>query len=229
MSFIVIEGLDGSGKSTQVKRLCNYLTNNKIKFEYIHFPRTDEPNFGLLISRFLRGELGDLDKVDPWVVAMLFAGDRWAASSQIRQWISEGTLVVVDRYVFSNMAYQVAKVKNIEEKIQLRNWIYALEYETFTIPKPDISIWLDAPLSFVEKQLKSKRSGDDRDYLQGVEDIHETSIDFQQLVYEEYAICSQQFGDLVRVPCYNHSGEMMNEDTIFDLLLTSVRKTIKEI
>ncbi len=229
MSFLVIEGLDGSGKSTQVKRLCKHLSDNNIRYEYLHFPRTEEPNFGLLISRFLRGELGDLDQVDPWVVAMLFAGDRWAASKQISYWIEQGILVIVDRYVFSNMAYQVAKTENPEEKEKLRNWIYNLEFEIFGIPKPEVSIWLDAPLSFVERQLNSKRSGDDRDYLLGVEDIHETSIRFQEKVYTEYAICSQQFDDLLRVPCYNSTGEMLDEDTIFSLLVSTVRTVIKDI
>ena len=226
MSFIVIEGLDGSGKSTQVNRLCNHLENNGIKFKYLHFPRTDEPYFGLLISRFLRGEFGDIDHVDPWMIAMIFAGDRWSAAKQIQQWIDSQTLMIVDRYVFSNMAYQVAKIKNTDEKQKLRNWIYTLEYETFNIPKPDLSIWLDAPISFVEKQLNSKRSGDDRSYLQGVDDIHETSINFQQLVYREYECCCQQFTDLKRIPCYNQAGEMMDEDSIFRLLLNSIETSI---
>ncbi|MDD4747117.1 MAG: dTMP kinase [Salinivirgaceae bacterium] len=229
MSFIVIEGLDGSGKSTQVKMLCNYLTEKKVNFEYLHFPRTDEAYFGLLISRFLRGEMGDIDQVDPWMVAMLFAGDRWAASKKISSWIESDVLVVVDRYVFSNIAYQVAKVANPDEKQKLRTWIYTLEYTMFNIPKPDVSIWLDAPLSFVEQQLNSNRLGNDRDYLQGVEDIHETSINFQQQVYQEYSECCNQFNDLIRISCSDQKGAMMHQDAIFEQLINRIRNTIKEL
>lgn len=229
MSFIVIEGLDGSGKSTQVSMLCKYLTDKNIRFEYLHFPRTHEPYFGLLVSRFLRGEMGDIDHVDPWMVAMLFAGDRWAASKQIREWLDAGVLVVVDRYVFSNIAYQVAKISNADEKQKLREWIYTLEYTMFDIPKPDLSIWLDAPITFVEQQLKSGRAGEDRDYLQGVEDIHETSINFQQRVSIEYSECCRQYDDLIRIACSDENGAMMHKDAIFERLIGKISETIKEI
>ncbi|HPW66014.1 MAG TPA: thymidylate kinase [Salinivirgaceae bacterium] len=228
MSFIVIEGLDGSGKSTQVKRLCSYLKETNANFEYLHFPVTEEQNFGLLVSRFLRGELGDIDSVDPWVVAMLFAGNRWALANKIRNWLENKTLVIVDRYVYSNIAYQVAKVKESDNKRKLRNWIYSLEYETFKIPKPDINIWLDAPITFVETQLSSKRSGDDRGYLQGVDDIHET-VPFQKLVYNEYEDCCAEYPDLIRVKCHDNIGNMEDENTIFRKLLNTITHKIGTI
>ncbi len=228
MSYIVIEGLDGSGKSTQVKRLCSHLAKHNVDFEYLHFPVTEEPNFGLLVSRFLRGELGGLDSVDPWVVAMLFAGNRWALADKIRKWTENKTLVVVDRYVYSNMAYQVAKIENDNDKTKFRNWIYSLEYDIFKIPKPDINIWLDAPISFVEKQLASKRSGIDREYLQGVDDIHET-ISFQKLVYNEYEVCCAKYTDLIRVKCYDTKGNMESEEDVFKKLIETISQKIKLI
>ena len=88
MKFVVIEGLDGSGKSTQLKKLKAYLEDKEIKYKYLHFPRTDSPFFGELIAKFLRGELGDIDKVNPYLVALIYAGDRNDSKQQIEKWLS---------------------------------------------------------------------------------------------------------------------------------------------
>jgi hypothetical protein len=109
MSFIVIEGIDGSGKSTQLKKTLEFLGRQRVRFKYIHFPRTDSPVYGDLIARFLRGDLGDLKSVNPYLVALIYAGDRYDARIQISEWLNEGFLVVADRYVYSNVAFQCAK------------------------------------------------------------------------------------------------------------------------
>ena len=97
--FIVLEGLDGAGKSTQIRKLRDMFSVQGIESEYIHFPRFDAPVYGELIARFLRGELGGVEQVDPYLVALLYAGDRNDAAAMIRGWLDEGKAVIADRYV----------------------------------------------------------------------------------------------------------------------------------
>ena len=109
MKLFVIEGVDGSGKSTQIKLLSEHLISKGHNCEFLHFPRTDAPYFGELIARFLRGEFGSLNEVDPYLVAMLYAGDRKDASDKIKGWLEKRKIVLLDRYTYSNIAYQCAK------------------------------------------------------------------------------------------------------------------------
>jgi dTMP kinase len=222
MSFIVIEGLDGAGKSTQLKLLENYFNSKGVGCKSMHFPRTDSPFFGDLIARFLRGELGKLDQVDPYVVAMLYAGDRKDASSTLEGWITDGKTILLDRYVYSNIAFQCAKLKGIDNQKQLRDWIYDLEFNYFKIPKPTLNIFLDVPFGFTESRLKSQRSGDDRSYLQGSVDIHEEDLSFQERVKMVYLKQQEYDNNFVVIPCSNEKGEMGDKDEIFARIVTLI-------
>jgi dTMP kinase len=224
MKLFVIEGVDGAGKSTQIKMLQEFFTGMGYRNEYLHFPRTEEPYFGELIARFLRGEFGSLNDVDPYLVALLYAGDRKDAAVTIRRWLQEGKVVLLDRYTYSNIAYQCAKLKGHEAQEKLMNWILALEFSHFAIPKPDLNIFLDVPFSFTEKKLSSERSGDDRKYLKGIKDIHEESLTFQKTVREIYLRVSRSDGNLALIDCSNGRGDMLSPEEIFSAVIATLKK-----
>ncbi len=213
--LIVLEGLDGAGKSTQVKLLKEYIQSKGMKLQYLHFPRFNAPVYGDLIAKFLRGDFGAIDQVHPQLVALLFAEDRKDASAQIREWLAEGCCVLLDRYVYSNIAYQCSKLKDKSQANELRDWIFNLEYNIYGIPKPDVNLFLDVPIGFVDKKLKENREGDDREYLQGKADIHEANIQFQVDVRELYLQQSVLDKDFIRVECSNGQGEMLPPQDIF--------------
>jgi dTMP kinase len=224
MKLIVIEGIDGSGKSTQIKLLKDYLTQRGYRCEFLHFPQTDAPFFGELISRFLRGEFGTLDKVDPWLVAMLYAGDRKDASNLIRGWLENGNLVLLDRYTYSNIAYQCAKLEKKEDQEALMKWILDLEFDHFAIPRPDLNIFLDVPFSFTEKKLSSSRSGNDRKYLSGSIDIHEESLAFQKKVREMYIRVAETDEHLCIVSCADEKGNILTPEMISEKVIKLIEK-----
>jgi dTMP kinase len=219
MKLFVIEGVDGAGKSTQIKMLHNFFAEKGYKCEYMHFPRTDNPYFGELIARFLRGEFGTLNEVDPYLVAMLYAGDRKDASEIISGWLKEGKIVLLDRYTYSNIAYQCAKLQDVKEQVDLMKWILSLEFNHFAIPKPDLNIFLDVPFEFTEKKLLDPRSGDDRNYLNGNRDIHEESLIFQKNVRDIYFRVAQNDDRLALVDCSTSNGTMLSPSEIFSLIV----------
>lgn len=213
--LVVLEGLDGAGKSTQVKKLRHYLETACGSLEYIHFPRYESPVYGGLISRFLRGDFGPNDAVHPQLVALLFAEDRHRAAPAIKESLSQGKTVLLDRYVYSNIAYQCAKLDSDEEAESLRKWIIDTEYGDFGLPVPDLNIFLDVPIGFVESNLLSQRIGDDRGYLSGSQDIHEADIEFQKRVrsvYRKQAALDEKF---ITVDCSDEFGATLTPDEIF--------------
>lgn len=220
--LVVIEGLDGSGKSTQVKRLRSYLESKTDNLEYIHFPRYDAPVYGELIGKFLRGGFGSIDSVHPQLVALLYAEDRHGAAPQMRRTLDEGGIVLLDRYVYSNIAYQCAKIDDQQEREALRKWIFDTEYGQFGLPKPDLNIFLDVPIGFVEKKLEAGRKGDDREYLEGKTDIHEADIEFQKRVREVYVSQCEMDPDFIRIDCCSCDGSMLPPDEIAAAIMATV-------
>ena len=227
--LVVLEGLDGAGKSTQVKKLRTYLESIFGNIEYIHFPRYDAPVYGDLISRFLRGDFGDNDTVHPQLVALLFAEDRHGAAPEMKEALKKGRTVLLDRYVYSNIAYQCAKLRNEAEAGSLRDWIFNTEYGNFGLPVPDLNIFLDVPIGFVEQKLKAGRNGQDRDYLEGAQDIHEADIEFQKKVRDIYRSQCELDPKFIRIDCSDERGAMLPPGEIFARIRSVVDNAIANI
>ena len=225
--LVVLEGLDGAGKSTQVKKLRQYLEEVFGSLEYIHFPRYDAPVYGELIGRFLRGDFGSNETVHPQLVALLFAEDRHGAAPEMKRTLRNGGTILLDRYVYSNIAYQCAKLRSAEEAELLREWIFNTEYGQFDLPGPDLNIFLDVPIGFVESKLKSQRGGADREYLEGGQDIHEADIQFQIKVRDIYRRQCELDPKFIRIDCSDEYGQMLPPYAIFTKIRSTVDAVIK--
>lgn len=155
--LIIVEGGDGSGKATQTKLLVEYLRSQKIPTETLSFPRYSDSFYGKLVGRFLSGEFGSLESVSPYLAAIPYALDRLDARDDIKKWLDDGKIVVVDRYVPSSLAHQAAKVAP-EERQKLVTWLEEMEYKENKLPRPDLVVYLHVPvrysLGLLEKKAK---------------------------------------------------------------------------
>lgn len=225
--FIVIEGLDGAGKSTQIKLLNQVLTERQIAHQYLHFPQTDQiaesPVFGEMVANFLKGEYGQVNEVNPYLVALLYAGDRHNAKAKINHWLAQQQMVILDRYVYSNIAFQGAKCQTLAEKHKLKQWIFNLEYQYYQIPQPTLALFLHMNFQFIQQRLQETRQGAERNYLSGKVDIHESSLELQQQVEKEYLRLVEEDDSFYKIDCFDGKGETLPPQEIhrkiLDLLL----------
>ncbi|MGO1596079.1 MAG: dTMP kinase [Sphingobacterium sp.] len=222
--IVTIEGLDGAGKSTQIELLINRLIDLNIKHKFIHFPMLNQGTYGKLIAEYLRGELGPLEQVHPKLVALLFAEDRNEHKALLNEWLNEGYLVIMDRYVNSNIAFQCAKTENHQDKVELKEWILDFEFNHNALPLPDISFFLNVPFHHIETSLSASRTGLDREYLNGKRDIHEDSLDLQRNVYKEYLRLLGDQESFHEIACFKTDSDWLAPEEIHKVIFDQIQQ-----
>lgn len=186
--FIVIEGTDGSGKTTQFKLLEHHLKQQGYEVLSIHFPRYDNES-SFFVRQYLEGKYGSANDIGPYTGSLFYALDRYQASSDIREALSEGKIVLCDRYVGSNMAHQGTKFEHAEERRGYFIWLDNLEFEMLGIPRPDLNFVLTVPHKVVRQRLESKEQSSS--HIK--KDIHEVDDKHIQKSYEVYLDLTQLF------------------------------------
>ena len=156
--LIVIEGTDGSGKSTQFRLLTDRLESEQVKFQKLVFPQYSEPS-SALIRMYLGGEFGKSPSdVNAYAASAFYSVDRYASYRKVwGKWYKEGGLVVSDRYTTSNAVHQTSKEPE-DKREDFLNWLYDFEYDKLGLPRPDLVIYLDVPTDFTEKMLRHRES-----------------------------------------------------------------------
>lgn len=168
--LIVIEGTDCSGKETQSKLLIENLRKDGIKVERLSFPMYDTPTGKIIGGPYLgKSEISEsffdesAPKVDPKVAALYYAADRKYNIPSVINLLNNGINVVLDRYVYSNMAHQGCKIKNTHERLNMYGWLDVLEFKLLELPKPDIAVFLHMPTSYTNKLKQSRSNLDDNE------------------------------------------------------------------
>ena len=171
--LIVIEGTDGSGKSTQFRLLTQRLEQEGKVFQKLVFPQYSEPS-SALIRMYLGGEFGtNPSDVSAYAASAFYAVDRYASYKKVwRQWYEQGGLVVADRYTTSNAVHQASKEPD-EKRGEFLRWLYEFEYDRLGLPCPDLIIYLDVPTDFTEKLMRRRESDTNTQA-----DIHEKDLQY---------------------------------------------------
>lgn len=213
--LIIIEGLDGCGKSTQTALLEEYFSSENIKYKKIKLPDYDSPS-STLVKMYLGGEFGSsADDVNAYAAGAFYAVDRFA--SYKLGWKSDydsGTLILADRYATSNSIYQMEKIEKSKWDEYL-DWSADFEYNKIGIPKPDLVIFLDMPVEISQRLMTSRYDGDENK-----KDVHEADVTYLQNCRRAAIYAAERQGWKI-VPCASGSQPLSIEqihNTVIELV-----------
>lgn len=219
--LIVIEGTDGSGKSTQFRLLTQRLTQEGIAFKQLEFPRYSEPS-SALIRMYLGGEFGSRPSdVNSYAASTFYAVDRYASYKQDwGEWYEQGGLVLSGRYTTSNAVHQASK-EPPENRDAFLKWLYEFEYERLGLPRPDLTIYLDVPTDYTEKLMRHREHETNTKA-----DIHEKDIAYLAACRRTGRAAAQFYGWTV-VECVKNDVMRSIED-INNEIYALVTKLLEE-
>jgi dTMP kinase len=218
--FIVIEGGDGAGKATQVRLLRKKLQIARIPTEVMEFPRYTGNPYGKLISQYLKGEFGDIDEVNTYLISLAYAGDRFLAKPQILNWLKAKYFVIADRYTPSNLAYMAAKMPS-ENRQTFIDWLDDLEYNINGIPREEIVIYLYVPVKISSENIR-KRGSNDSSRIES-HDIHERNQKYLQEVESIYLKLAKEEPHWVVINCLNKEGQLRSKEEIHQDIIYSLK------
>ena len=219
--LIVIEGTDGSGKSTQFRRLQQRLEQENRAFKHLVFPRYSEPS-SALIRMYLGGEFGGSPAdVNAYAASAFYAVDRFASYKQDwGQWYERGGLVLSDRYTTSNAVHQASKEQGEKQQAFLK-WLYEFEYDKLGLPRPDLVIYLDVPTDFTEKLLRGREAATNTSA-----DIHEKDMSYLATC-RETGRAAAKFYNWTVIDCVR-DGAMRSIEDIHDEIYAHVMACLEE-
>lgn len=216
--FIVLEGIDGSGKRTQLDMLARAFASRNVLFAQISFPRYNG-FFGKVAARYLNGEFGSLEAVDAHFSALLYAGDRLEAKPSIASDLASGRTLIADRYIGSNLAHQGARVPR-EKRTEFLQWLRQLEYQVYALPAEDLVIYLRVPPTEAHRLIGEKGA---RHYTKLQRDIQESNLAHLQATSEVYDQLAQQ-PNWLKIECYDSAaGALRSAESIHQEILYAVQ------
>jgi len=216
--IIVIDGTDGSGKATQTKLLIEKLRSMGRDVETIDFPRYSTNVLGALIRECLDGKHGDFLSIDPKIVSVLYAADRYESRDLIEKWLGEGKIVIMDRYVSANQIHQGGKINDENERRKFLAWLDKLEFGVFKLSKPAIIVYLHVPVEVSMKLAleRAKAKG-------GQSDSAEANAKHQIESQESALSIIKSSNSWIKIDCGDGTGGIISPDVIHKAVFEAVK------
>ena len=219
--LIVIEGTDGSGKSTQFRLLSEHLENDGVAFKHLVFPRYSEES-SALIRMYLGGQFGTKPSdVNAYAASAFYAVDRYASyKMDWGPWYENGGLVLSDRYTTSNAVHQASKEEGQARQDYLK-WLYEFEYDKMGLPRPDLTIYLDVPTDYTEMLLRSREQATNTKA-----DIHEKDMQYLATCRQCGKAAAEYYGWKI-IQCVR-DGAMRTIEDIHQEIYAAVQQCLKD-
>ena len=219
--LIVIEGTDGSGKSTQFRLRTEAVAKAGHEFRKLVFPQYSEES-SALIRMYLGGEFGSSPSdVNAYAASAFYAVDRYASWKKVwGEWYQNGGLVLSDRYTTSNAVHQASKEKE-EDRAEFLRWLYEFEYDKLGLPRPDLTIYLDVPTEYTEKLMRNREAATGTHA-----DIHEKDLGYLATCRAMGRAAAEYYGWTV-IHCVK-DGAMRSIEDIHEEIYSHVKACLEE-
>lgn len=224
--LIVIDGTDGSGKATQVKKIKERLEKEGHMVKSLDFPRYYDNFFGKMVGECLKGNYGDWAGLHPKIASVIYANDRAESAPQIKQWLDDGNIVILDRYVSSNQIHQGGKINDLHERREFMQWLDTMEHEILGSPRPDIILYLDVPIAVTQKLLIEKGNKESKKYLEGRGDQHEDNPQHLEDAKQSGLKMIAENNNWIKIECAPN-GNMRSIQDINDDIYNEIKLAIK--
>lgn len=220
--LIVIDGIDGSGKKTQADLLLERLKNEGHDAVKIDFPKYGQKSAGL-VENYLNGKYGRPDEVGPYAASLFYALDRFDSAGEMRQWLTDGKIIVCDRYVSANMGHQGSKFASTEERRKYFEWLAHYEYDILGAPRPHLTIILHVPAEKAQMLVAQKS---ERAYTQGKAlDAHEADLEHLKRAEQAYVEMCELFPKYELIECVQND-KLLSIKEIHELIWNKVKTLV---
>lgn len=220
--LFVIDGIDGSGKKTQLDLLQRRLIDMGYKVHIVDFPQYGHRS-AALVEDYLNGSFGPHQSITPYQASIFYAVDRFSARDEMYQKLEEGYIILSNRYTTANEGHQGAKIDSPDEREKFLSWLDHLEFGIFSIPRPDLVLFVDVPPE-IAQQLVLKKA--EREYLDGKkQDVLEADIDHLTRSHLVFNWLSQARENWRRIECVDY-GRLKSPEEIHQELWQIIEKTL---
>lgn len=224
--LIVIDGTDGSGKSTQIELLKKRLTKDGFSVKMVDFPEYYENFFGEFLGHCLSEQYYNWVNIHPKIASVIYAADRFESKEKIEKWLKAGNIVLANRYVSANQIHQGGKIHDTKKRAAFMEWLDKMEYGVFKIPRPDMVFYLRVPMPIVKRLLKERNIEHARAYLGKKKDVHETDFTFLENSEKSALWLADREKNWKKIECADGKNILPREE-IHEQIYTQIKKVLK--